>query len=460
LARLNSNGSLDLSFVPPPSRSAPWILALLCQPDGKLLVGGQLPLPDGRSAAVMRLNPDGSRDSTFSAPPPGGLRGRPLLLQPDGKIIVDGKWRLNPDGSRDYSFFTGDETAGVSGAVLLPDGDLLVSGDFGTFAGWPRPCLVRLHGGTAAAFGFFEFAEPWLSLSEAAGTVQVRVRRVGATNETARVKLTTVDGTARAGVDYSPFSSTLSFAPGTVEQTVAIPILRRAGYQGDRSFELQLQDCTAGIRAPTGPDSVVFIRETEPGLTFSQTNYWIVSEAISTNGTGAWVATVQRHGDLTGALSVQCQLVAGTAVAGQDFITTNLTLLFQPQQSELMVVAPVLRNAAVATDRTLFLVLNHPVPDLSLATDATAMLTIWSLPRLPSFTPTGSLLDTNGCMRLECDTEPNQFLVIETSTDLVNWIYLGYVYRQPNTAPVVIEDPEAWKYPRRFYRIPLYQLRN
>ncbi|HWH72014.1 MAG TPA: Calx-beta domain-containing protein, partial [Candidatus Sulfotelmatobacter sp.] len=218
-----------------------------------------------------------------------------------------------------------------------------------------------------------------------------------------------------------------------------------------------LQDRTAGIRAPAGSTSIVFIRETEPGLTFSRTNYWVAGDVIGTNGNGWWVADVQRHGDLTGALTVQCQLVAGTAVAGQDFTPTNFTLLFQPQQFEIQVIAPVLRNEAAVEDRTLFLVLNHPAPDISLATDATAMLTLWGKPRIPSLIAGASALDTNGCMRLQCDTRPGQYLEVETSTDLVNWIYLRYAWPGPNAWPVIIEDPEAWKYPQRFYRIPLYQ---
>ena len=46
---------------------------------------------------------------------------------------------------------------------------------------------------------------------------------------------------------------------------------------------------------------------------------------------------------------------------------------------------------------------------------------------------------------------------IETSTNLVDWIYLGSIYRELNAGPLFFEDPDAWKYGQRFYRIPQYQ---
>jgi len=152
-------------------------------------------------AGLVRLNTDGSLDTAFRAATLASAHGRPLLLQPDGEIIVDGKWRLNPDGSRDDAFFTGDDGAGVSAAGLLPNGDLLVTGDFAAFEQWPRPCLVRLLGGDAPAAGFFEFVEASSYANEDAGPALVRVRRGGATNEAATVEYATADITAKAGGD-------------------------------------------------------------------------------------------------------------------------------------------------------------------------------------------------------------------------------------------------------------------
>jgi uncharacterized delta-60 repeat protein len=458
LARFNNDGSLDASFDPDPLTCGSDIQALRCQPDGKLLLSGYLQLPGTGYCGVARLKGDGSRDNSFSAATPGAFQGRQILLQPDGKILLDGKWRLNIDGSRDYGFITGEESASVSGVGLLPNGDVLVSGSFVTFAEWPRPYLVRLHGGNSPTPGFFEFVDSYLYISEDAGSAQVSVRRVGAVDKAAKVELTTADITARANVDYLPFAEVLDFAPGIAEQTISIPIVHRAGYQGSRSFEVGLHDQTGGVRSPSGSPIAVYILDGDLGLTFSQTDYWVSGEDISTNGAGAVAAYVQRYGDLSSTVTVHCLLVAGTAVAGQDFAATNVTVVFQPQQYEVPVLAPLLRNDSATGDRTLSLVLNQADSGWSLATDSTALLTIMGKPRPPTILPGMLALDSYGCALMQCNVWPGTWVDVEVSTDLLNWTYIGQAYRPPNSGPPMFVDSEAWKYPRRFYRIPLSTL--
>jgi uncharacterized delta-60 repeat protein len=456
LARLNSDGSLDASFVSTAFDGDPLIHYLLCQPDGKLLVSGYFRLEDGISATVVRLLSDGSIDNTFRAETPASAHGQPLLLQADGKIIVDGKWRLNSDGSRDYGYFTGDDATTVNSAVLLQNGDLLVTGGFPTFEQWPRPHLARLRGGDALAYGFFEFVESQINVNENAGPAVLHLRRVGATNETATVDFATADLSAKAGVDHNAVSGSFIFEPGELEKPISIPIIPNGIYQGDRSFNVVLRDTTSGVRSISNPITQVTIVEDDPGLTFSQTNYWVPGESIGTNGYAWRLDYVRRHGSLETPLTVQCQLIAGTAVAGLDFVATNLTLQFLPQQSEISVQVPLLRNEQAVEDRTLFLALKNPDPNVSLATDATAVFTIVGKPRAAGFVPGGSVFNKSGGLSLLCDMQPGQYLQIETSTNLLDWIYLGWVNREANQVQVPFVDPDAWKYTQRFYRFPQY----
>ncbi|USN56445.1 MAG: delta-60 repeat domain-containing protein [Candidatus Peribacteria bacterium] len=91
------------------------------QPDGKIIVGGAFTSYDGSSALrLIRLNADGSRYIFDSRE---GFKYNDTVntttLQPDGKIIVGGYFtsydgssalrliRLNPDGSRDTTFNIG-----------------------------------------------------------------------------------------------------------------------------------------------------------------------------------------------------------------------------------------------------------------------------------------------------------------------------------------------------------------
>ena len=61
-------------------------------------------------------------------------------------------------------------------------------------------------------------------------------------------------------------------------------------------------------------------------------------------------------------------------------------------------------------------------------------------------------MDTNGALHFPCDVRPNQYGEVESSTNLVDWIYAGGVYRDSSQPSALFSDPDAWKYPRRFYR--------
>ncbi len=459
LARLNSDGSRDASFVPPAFKYNWGVTSLHCQPDGKVLVGGDLEVADGRTARLIRLSTDGSLDTTFWADVPASYYGSSVILQPDGKIIVGGTWLLNPDGSRDYSYFTGESSDNVTGVLLLPSGNLMVSGSSLEFAGEPRSHLARLNGGSTSVLGFFDFPEPLVSVSESAGTANLRIRRVGMTNDPATVECLTADGTARAGTDYQPAADRLTFAPGELEKTVTIPIVNDSAYRGNRTFEVHLQDLTTGTRGVTAGIGLVNIIEDDPGLSFSRTNYWVYGGMLSTNGMPYQLESLQRHGDLSVPLTVQCQVSAGTAVSGVDFVPTNFTLVFTANTFEVLVPVPLIRNDQADSDRSVVLSLSSPSPAVSLESDCVAMVTVLGPPTLPPHLLRGaSRIDEFGCFCAGCYLRPGQQMLIEASENLVDWTYLTWIYLDPNSglSPVFFQDPDAWKYPGRYYRMPVY----
>jgi hypothetical protein len=78
---------------------------------------------------------------------------------------------------------------------------------------------------------------------------------------TATVMYTMSDGTALAGVDYTPSSGTLTFAPGETNRLIEVPILESGPDVGDRIFTLGLSNPT---RATLGDNyrATVLIRAT------------------------------------------------------------------------------------------------------------------------------------------------------------------------------------------------------
>lgn len=142
LARLNPDGSLDLSFVPMlhgGTTPAAKVEVIALQPDGKIIVGGLSPI-------LARLNPDGTTDSTFNAPICFGEIVA-LALQSDGKVVAAGGGftfndscngtqvhlaRFNPDGTRDNSFTDPiTSTGGIMHLAIQSDGKILFSAHSG-----------------------------------------------------------------------------------------------------------------------------------------------------------------------------------------------------------------------------------------------------------------------------------------------------------------------------------------
>lgn len=145
LARLNPDGSLDAGFSFPTVHVSGIVRGLALQPDAKLLIAGaNFSDEQGTPIAncVARLNSDGSLDPSFVSPFPlvdPQTCPQTLALRADGKILAAGQFllpdpwstlvRLNPDGSVDADLTT---NTGLSEAVTavypLPSGELLAAG--------------------------------------------------------------------------------------------------------------------------------------------------------------------------------------------------------------------------------------------------------------------------------------------------------------------------------------------
>jgi uncharacterized delta-60 repeat protein/uncharacterized repeat protein (TIGR01451 family) len=167
IARLNADGSLDTGFNP--GTGFNWyVYSTVIQPDGKIIVGGQFTSVNGTTInSIARLNPDGSLDTGFN--PGTGFNGAVLstALQPDGKIIVGGRFtsfngtttnrivRLNPDGSLDAGFNSGiGFSYFVWSITLQPDGKIIVGGEFTSYNGTERKYIARLNPNGGLDTGF------------------------------------------------------------------------------------------------------------------------------------------------------------------------------------------------------------------------------------------------------------------------------------------------------------------
>jgi uncharacterized delta-60 repeat protein len=162
----NFAGRLDASFHPPTDIGIPLFVhetyAVAIQSDGRVLFGGRM---DYEGDELIRLNIDGSRDSTFNGGAPVGFTEiSAIIVQPDGAILVAGAHltRLLPDGTLDPSFsaeLAGDSTIWKRPSTRLAlqtDGKILVTGYFTSVNGIPSLGIARLlpDGSLDSTFAF------------------------------------------------------------------------------------------------------------------------------------------------------------------------------------------------------------------------------------------------------------------------------------------------------------------
>lgn len=226
LARLHHDGTLDAAFTAA-ADTAVWAVA--AQADGKLLLGGGFAQVGGLPhSGIGRINADGTVDGTFNPEVRNGTGHgvvKAMAVQPDGKILVGGQIytvngvartalaRLNADGTLDAAFAPSLTRAPAStppqvlALAVLPSGKILLGGQFDTVGGQPRTNLARLNADGSLDTGFVQDANDAVHAlavqADGAAMVGGAFTQLGGQPRNSVARLN-ADGTLDAG-----------FAPGT-----------------------------------------------------------------------------------------------------------------------------------------------------------------------------------------------------------------------------------------------------
>ncbi len=141
LARISPNGNLDTTFNIGTGFSTYAVYAIAIQADGKILVGGSFNSFNGvESKKIVRLNPNGSIDTSFHYGTGFNYTVFTITVQADQKIIIGGDFdsyngtsisslvRLNPDGSIDNTFNIGSGFQGLIYATTIDANNKILVG--------------------------------------------------------------------------------------------------------------------------------------------------------------------------------------------------------------------------------------------------------------------------------------------------------------------------------------------
>jgi uncharacterized delta-60 repeat protein len=157
--RFENSGVLDAGF--PSVYISNFVHTIAVQSDGKFVVAGDFTNFNGSLRPhLIRLNTNGTLDLTFASVLQPGEIIAAFAMQPDDKILITttnrsggtplaqaGILRLHRNGAVDTTF---DPRMGadrsITALALSPGGNVYLGGAFSSYDGFPRPFLARAHG--------------------------------------------------------------------------------------------------------------------------------------------------------------------------------------------------------------------------------------------------------------------------------------------------------------------------
>lgn len=202
-------------------------------------------------------------------------------------------------------------------------------------------------------------------VNEAAGTATFTVTLAGSATTPVTVDFATADGTAKAGLDYTAVTGTVTFAPGETSQSITVPILNDTVYEGGETFTVNLRNpsSNAVISDPLGQGTImddgtgtvptgVTPDDDRPLVTINDV---LVNEASTS---AVFTVTLSNLSDLP--VTVKYSSVNGTAEAGFDYDAVLGTLTFAPGERTKTISVPLRNDTVYESSETFQIVLTDP----------------------------------------------------------------------------------------------------
>jgi hypothetical protein len=185
-------------------------------------------------------------------------------------------------------------------------------------------------------------------------TATFTVTMSAASGQTVSVAFATADGTATAGSDYVAKSGTLTFAPGSVSQSIAVTVNGDTALEPNETFVVNLTSPVA-VTIATGQGTGTILNNDPPVIAIGNAS---VTEGNS--GTVNMVFTVTLSQPTTSTVTVGYATANGTATAGSDYVAKSGTLTFTPGTTSASVTVAVNGDTLIEADETFVVNLSGP----------------------------------------------------------------------------------------------------
>jgi subtilase family protein/Calx-beta domain-containing protein/CARDB protein len=221
----------------------------------------------------------------------------------------------------------------------------------GAILGTPSVATVTITDNDPA--GAVQFSQNSFAAVEGR-TATITVTRTG-TAGPVTVDFATAAGSATATDDYSDTSGTLTFQAGETTKTFTVTTASDSLTEGSESVSLTLSNPTNGLALGSQSTATLWILDEEQSIQFGAAAYSVIEG-------GSVVVSVTRSGVPAGTVTVNYQLLGGTATQFTDFTLTpgTGTLTFAPGVATLTITVKTLNNATIEGPKSISLQLSSP----------------------------------------------------------------------------------------------------
>jgi CSLREA domain-containing protein len=166
---------------------------------------------------------------------------------------------------------------------------------------------------------------------------------------TITVTWATASGSASAGSDFAAAGGSLTFLPGETSKPVTVFVNGDTSDEADESFFVMLSSPSNATIAKAQGTATITDDDGTPSLVIGD-----ATRVEGDSGSNDLVFTVTLAGTTAQTVTVGYATANGTASAGSDYAATSGTLTFFPGTTTQQVRVPVIGDAAMESDETLF----------------------------------------------------------------------------------------------------------
>jgi len=275
----------------------------------------------------------------------------------------------------------------IDDAIYEPDEQFkitLTGASDGATVGLGIAYITIVSDDSMPSIGFSSLAA---SVTENAASQSLTVSLSNPSSQAATAVLTTSNGSAAAGSDYTSLSQTVTIPAGSTSVSVPVSLTDDSVYEGNETFTATLSNPGGAVLGTAVQTVTIVDNEVQPTVSLSSSSF----NCPETAGSADITVNLSAAAGLP--VTVDYATSDGTAAAGSDYTSLSGTLTFTPGETSKTITVPILNDSIYEATETADITLSNP-SGAALGT-ALASINIGSDDAMPAVSVWTSLVSCN-----------------------------------------------------------------